>query len=80
MHRAVRHSGLALVGSLILTLGAGPSAFAGVTCTFIPSMCPPSTGGGGDRHSVPEPGTLGLLAVGAAAGVARLRRHLKKKN
>jgi hypothetical protein len=58
--------------------GAGSSAHASVTCSIIPSMCPPSSGGGGGKHPVPEPGTLGLLALGAAAGYARLRT--RKKN
>lgn len=42
-------------------------------------MCPaqgnPGSGGGGS--SVPEPGTLGLLALGAAATIGMLRRKKK---
>ena len=69
---------LGLLASAILVIGA-PAARAGVTCQWIPAMCPaqgnPSSGGGGS--SVPEPGTLGLLALGAAATIGMLRRQKK---
>jgi len=79
----VRHTILAsLALAAFVTIGAS-TAEAGVTlCSVAPSLCadpaPPSSGGGSGSHSVPEPGTLGLLAVGAAAGWARLRKKLKK--
>lgn len=61
-----------------------PASQAGVTCSHIPSWCsPPSDpgpGAGDHHHSVPEPGTLGLLAVGAAAGLYRMRRRPKSKD
>lgn len=66
---------LGLLASGILLVGA-PAAQAGVTCQWVPSMCPvqgnPGSGGGG--NSVPEPGTLGLLALGAAATIGMRRR------
>lgn len=66
---------------LVLALGAS-TAHAGVNCKEVPGWCPSVTGqshGSGDDHSTPEPGTLGLLAVGAAAaGLARLRQRTKK--
>jgi PEP-CTERM motif len=77
MKRAVRQVTMVIAAGVVLALGTAAPVFAGVTCSFIPAMCPPSTGPG--NHSVPEPGTLGLLAVGAVAGITRLRRHLKKK-
>jgi len=41
-------------------------------------MCPAQTNSGsGDHNSVPEPGTLGLLALGAAASIGMLRRKKK---
>ncbi|HEX5461302.1 MAG TPA: PEP-CTERM sorting domain-containing protein [Steroidobacteraceae bacterium] len=47
-------------------------------CTWIPSMCPAQTDpGSGGGNSVPEPGTLGLLALGAAASIGMLRRKKK---
>jgi len=76
MNQPLRYLGMAVVAGAVLALSA--PAFAGVTCSIIPSMCPPSTNPD-QHHSVPEPGTLGLLAVGAAAGVARLRRKRNKK-
>lgn len=71
----MRHIMLGLLAAAVVTIGA-PAAQAGVTCQWIPSMCPaPSTpGSGGSGNSVPEPGTLGLLALGAAASIGMLRR------
>lgn len=41
-------------------------------------MCPaPTNPGSGGGNSVPEPGTLGLLAMGAAASIGMLRRKKK---
>jgi len=56
-----------------MAIGA-PAAHAGVTCQWIPAMCPPPPPGG-THPSVPEPGTLGLLALGAAASIGVLRRR-----
>lgn len=69
-----------VLASAILILGA-PTARAGtVLCHFAPGGCAvagdPSQNGGGD--SAPEPGTLGLLAIGAAASIGMLRRKIKK--
>lgn len=64
----------------VLVLGLGASAaHAGTTC-MATGWCQRSTSqAGGHDHSTPEPGTLGLLAVGAAAaGLARLRQRAKK--
>lgn|GEM_PF-4364590 len=74
----MRTTAIALAALGMLTLAA-PAVQAGVTCKMIPSMCPALGGrdhGHGDQgHSTPEPGTLGLLALGAAAaGYAKLRR------
>lgn len=73
----VRGISLGLLASAILVIGA-PAAQAGITCQWIPAMCPaqgnPGSGGG---NSVPEPGTLGLLALGAAATIGM--RFRKKK-
>lgn len=76
----MRQVAIAFVASVALGVLAAPAANAGVTCSAVPSWCaPPSPKqGSSGNHSVPEPGTLGLLAVGAAAGALRLRRHLKK--
>lgn len=66
---------LGLLVCAVMAMGA-PAAYSMGTCKMIPSWCPapggPSSGGPG--HSVPEPGTLGLLAMGAAASIGMLRR------
>lgn len=73
----VRGIALGLLASALVAMGA-PVAHAGVTCQWIPSMCPAPPGDGGHHnHPVPEPGTLGLLALGAAASVGMLRRKKK---
>jgi PEP-CTERM motif len=87
----MRQAGLALV-AITAFMGLGvPVAEAGITCKVIPSWCPGdrSTKGRSNeglgttsvhKTSVPEPGTLMLLAAGAsAAGVAVFRRR-KNKN
>jgi hypothetical protein len=66
---------LALVGMVGF---AAPPAYAGATCKIVPSWCPPPPGGGGTT-SVPEPATLGVLAMGAcAAALAAAKRRGKK--
>ena len=75
----MRGIALGLLAAGIMAIGA-PAAQAGVTCSWVPSMCPAPPGDdedGGEHHrhhSVPEPGTLGLLALGAAASIGMLRR------
>lgn len=70
----MRGIALGLLASTLIAMGA-PAAHAGVTCQYIPSMCPAGGGGGsGGGNSVPEPGTLGLLAMGAVASIGMLRR------
>ncbi|HVS77395.1 MAG TPA: PEP-CTERM sorting domain-containing protein [Steroidobacteraceae bacterium] len=71
----MRRIALGLLASAIMVIGA-PAAQAAITCHWIPAMCPAPTGpgSGDDGNSVPEPGTLGLLVLGAAASVGMLRR------
>ena len=69
---------LSLLASAIVAISA-PAAHAGQSCKWIPSWCPaqsdPDPGNSGHHdHSVPEPGTLGLLVMGAAASIGMLRR------
>lgn len=65
---------LSLLAATVIAIGT-PAAHAGVLCTQIPGMCPAQTNpGSGGGNSVPEPGTLGLLAMGAAASIGMLRR------
>ena len=65
---------LSLLAAAILAIGA-PAAQAGKSCKYIPGMCPVQTDpGSGGNNSVPEPGTLGLLALGAAASIGMLRK------
>lgn len=71
----MRGIAVSLVACAMMAIGA-PVAQAGVTCQWVPSMCPAPTGpGSGNGHPVPEPGTLGLLAMGAAASIGMLRRR-----
>ena len=68
---------MGLLAATLIALGT-PAAQAYQTCTYIPGMCPAQTNSGsGDHNSVPEPGTLGLLALGAAASIGMLRRKKK---
>lgn len=72
----MRGIALGLLAAGIMAIGT-PAAQAGVTCSWVPSMCPAPPGDDGGKHHhhpVPEPGTLGLLALGAAASIAMLRR------
>jgi hypothetical protein len=67
---------LSLLASLMVAAGA-PAAHANdFLCKLFPILCPPPP----TQHnppSTPEPGTLGLLALGAAASVGMLRRKKK---
>ena len=80
--RIGRQLAVNLAASVLVVGLAASTAHAGVNCKDVPGWCPSSTSqfrGSGHDHSTPEPGTLGLLAVGAAAaGLARLRQRTKK--
>lgn len=82
--RVVRQLGVILGASLFLAALGAPAAKAGVTCAEFPSWCSPNQSSvhnlpptRGD-HSTPEPGTLGLLALGAAVAFARMGSRKKK--
>ena len=72
---AMRSLTLGLVVCALMVIGAPPAHAFGGSCKSIPGWCP----SGDDQHknSVPEPGTLGLLALGTAASVGMLRRKKK---
>jgi hypothetical protein len=53
-------------------------AHAGGTCKVVPSWCPPAPDGGGGASTVPEPATLTVLALGAAAARIASRRRPRK--
>ena len=64
---------LSLLAATLIAIGA-PAAQAWEPCTAVPGMCPPPPPGSGGNNSAPEPGTLGLLALGAAASIGMLRK------
>jgi len=66
---------LSLLAAAMIAIGA-PTAQAGILCKIFPALCQthnPPPGG----NSAPEPGTLGLLALGAAASIGMLRKKKK---
>ena len=79
----MRKTALALiaVAGVAAVVGA-PTANALQTCNAVRSWCGPDQGNKGTTHntSVPEPGTLVLLAAGVSAigGAAWRRRRAKK--
>lgn len=87
----MRQVGLAFVAVMALMALGAPLAEAAITCKIIHSMCPDDrssnedhnhNGGttGTEKTSVPEPGTLMLLAAGVTAvGGAVYRRRKNKK-
>jgi hypothetical protein len=68
--------GLLACGAMAIASGI-PAAHAAVTCKALPNWCPAQSDPGSDNGSngVPEPGTIGLLAMGAAASIGMLRRR-----
>ena len=65
---------LSLLAATLIAIGA-PTAQALQPCTYVPGMCPVQNNpGSGGPNSTPEPGTLGLLALGAAASIGMLRK------
>lgn len=79
--RFVRETLITFSIMAVLALFGAPTAYAGITCKVIPTMCPPEPGhdhDGGGGSSVPEPGTLVLLMAGAGAAGAALRRRRSK--
>jgi PEP-CTERM motif len=86
----MRKTALALIAVAgVAAIVGAPAAYAGSTCSMIKSLCGPVESNKGTNRdhdpavpaSVPEPGTLALLAAGVTAigGAAwRRRRALKK--
>lgn len=80
--RVLRQFGVILGASLLLAGVGAPAANAGVTCKDFHAWCPETVRINhqpGNDQSTPEPGTLGLLALGAAVGIVRMRSRSKKK-
>lgn len=81
--RTFHRIGLTLATCVSLAALSIPGARAGVTCSDFPDWCPPGiqrvqpTPGPGTGQSTPEPGALGLLALGSAVGILRMRRKGK---
>jgi PEP-CTERM motif len=71
----VRNIIWALVAALGVVVSAAQPVQAAATCKVVPTWCPPAPGGSGGTESVPEPVTLGVLAMGAAAAFAVGRRR-----
>jgi hypothetical protein len=68
--------------ALIGTIGPAPAYASGGSICQLPIigrfLCPPPPGGfRGGGTSVPEPGTLGVLALGAGAAAWARRRRQK---
>lgn len=66
---------LGLMASALVAIAA-PAAQASTHCHWVRYWCPAP--GDGHHHTVPEPGTLGLLVLGTAASVGMLRRKKKR--
>ncbi len=81
--RTFQRMGWTLGTCVFLGMLSASGARAGVTCADFPNWCPPgiqkvqSTPTPGGDHSTPEPGALGLLALGAAVGFVRMRTKKK---
>lgn len=84
----MRKTALALIAVAgVAAIVGAPAAYAGSTCSMIKSLCGPVESNKGTNHdpaspaSVPEPGTLALLAAGVTAigGAAWRRRRAQKK-
>ena len=75
----MRRITLGLLVCALIAIGAPAAHSGGVTCQAVPSWCPArvSNPPSGPGTSTPEPGTLGLLALGAAASIGMLRRKKK---
>ena len=67
---------LGLMASALVAIAA-PAAQAFTNCHSVPNWCPPPPGYG-HHHTVPEPGTLGLLVLGTAASIGMIRRKKKR--
>jgi PEP-CTERM motif len=86
----MRKTALALIAVAgVAAIVGAPAAYAGSTCSMIKSLCGPVESSKGTNRvhdpavpaSVPEPGTLALLAAGVTAigGAAWRRRRAQKK-